>query len=154
MTKELFWLTLTVILTGVLWVPYMIERARVRGIMGAMGYRKRTGFLAGLTVALISGIETVYYRIANMNRAVAFYQDVLGLPLKNRAANDWAEFDVGNGELALEGELATAPHQGGATVVFKSDDLHALAAKLKDNSVKIGEVEDLGCAVCISRCAR
>ena len=98
----------------------------------------------GVTVALISGIETVYYRIANMNRAVAFYQDVLGLPLKNRAANDWAEFDVGNGELALEGELATAPHQGGATVVFKSDDLHALAAKLKDNSVKMGEVEDLG----------
>ena len=98
----------------------------------------------GVLVALISGIETVYYRIANMNRAVAFYQDVLGLPLKNRAANDWAEFDVGNGEMALEGELATAPHQGGATVVFKSDDLHALAAKLKDNSVKMGEVEDLG----------
>jgi len=98
----------------------------------------------GVFVALISGIETVYYRIANMNRAVAFYTDVLGLTLKNRAANDWAEFDVGNGELALEGELATAPHQGGATVVFKSDDLRALAAKLKENSVKMGEVEDLG----------
>lgn len=41
MTKELFWLTLTVILTGVLWVPYMIDRARVRGIMGAMANPSR-----------------------------------------------------------------------------------------------------------------
>jgi uncharacterized MAPEG superfamily protein len=30
------WLTLTVILTGILWIPYMIDRARVRGLMAAM----------------------------------------------------------------------------------------------------------------------
>ena len=28
MTRELFWLTLTVILTGVFWVPYIINRTR------------------------------------------------------------------------------------------------------------------------------
>ena len=32
MTKELLWLTLTIILTGVMWVPYIIDRAMVRGI--------------------------------------------------------------------------------------------------------------------------
>jgi hypothetical protein len=31
MTKELMWLTLTIILTGLLWVPYIIDRAMVRG---------------------------------------------------------------------------------------------------------------------------
>jgi uncharacterized MAPEG superfamily protein len=36
MSKELMWLTLTVILTGVLWVPYILDRALVRGLMGAM----------------------------------------------------------------------------------------------------------------------
>jgi uncharacterized MAPEG superfamily protein len=36
MTKELLWLTLTVILTGLLWIPYMIDRAKVRGLMGAL----------------------------------------------------------------------------------------------------------------------
>ena len=36
MTKELMWLTLTVILTGVLWIPYIIDRCMVRGLMGAM----------------------------------------------------------------------------------------------------------------------
>lgn len=41
MTKELLWLTLTIILTGVLWVPYIIDRAMVRGLMGAMANPSR-----------------------------------------------------------------------------------------------------------------
>ena len=36
MTPELFWLTLTVILTGILWVPYILNRCQVRGLSGAM----------------------------------------------------------------------------------------------------------------------
>ena len=36
MTRELFWLTLTVILTGLLWVPYILNRTQVRGLTGAM----------------------------------------------------------------------------------------------------------------------
>jgi len=36
MSRELLWLTLTVILTGVLWVPYILDRIVVRGLMGAM----------------------------------------------------------------------------------------------------------------------
>jgi uncharacterized MAPEG superfamily protein len=36
MTPELFWLTLTVILTGLLWVPYILNRITVRGLFGAM----------------------------------------------------------------------------------------------------------------------
>jgi uncharacterized MAPEG superfamily protein len=36
MTKELFWLTLTVILTGILWIPYILDRCMVRGLWGAM----------------------------------------------------------------------------------------------------------------------
>jgi uncharacterized MAPEG superfamily protein len=36
MSRELLWLTLTVILTGLLWIPYTIDRARVRGLMAAL----------------------------------------------------------------------------------------------------------------------
>jgi uncharacterized MAPEG superfamily protein len=36
LTPELFWLTLTVILTGLLWVPYILNRCQVRGMGGAM----------------------------------------------------------------------------------------------------------------------
>lgn len=41
MTAELTWLTLTVILTGVLWIPYILDRIMVRGLMGAMANPKR-----------------------------------------------------------------------------------------------------------------
>lgn len=35
------WLTLTVILTGVLWIPYILDRIKVRGLMGAMANPSR-----------------------------------------------------------------------------------------------------------------
>ena len=41
MTRELFWLTLTVILTGLLWVPYILNRIQVRGVSGAMANPSR-----------------------------------------------------------------------------------------------------------------
>jgi uncharacterized MAPEG superfamily protein len=41
MTRELFWLTLTVILTGVMWVHYVINRCQVRGLAGAMANPSR-----------------------------------------------------------------------------------------------------------------
>lgn len=41
MSKELMWLTLTVILTGVLWIPYVLDRVKVRGLMGAMANPSR-----------------------------------------------------------------------------------------------------------------
>ena len=36
MTRELFWLALTVILTGLLWIPYSLNRVQVRSLTGAM----------------------------------------------------------------------------------------------------------------------
>src|SRR6201992_3822476 len=41
MTPELFWLTLTVILTGLLWVPYTLNRITVRGVAGSMANPSR-----------------------------------------------------------------------------------------------------------------
>lgn len=36
MPKELLWLTWTIVLTGVLWIPYILDRIQVRGLAGAM----------------------------------------------------------------------------------------------------------------------
>lgn len=41
MTRELFWLTLTVIFTGLIWVPYLLNRCQVRGLGGAMANPSR-----------------------------------------------------------------------------------------------------------------
>jgi uncharacterized MAPEG superfamily protein len=37
MSPELYWLTLTAAITGVMFIPYMQDRVNVRGLMGAMG---------------------------------------------------------------------------------------------------------------------
>lgn len=36
MSTELFWLLLTVTMTGLFWVPYILDRIIVRGLMAAM----------------------------------------------------------------------------------------------------------------------
>jgi len=36
MSKELYWLVLAVAMTGLLWVPYILDRIMVRGTIGAM----------------------------------------------------------------------------------------------------------------------
>ena len=41
MSRELMWLTLTVILTGLMWLPYTIDRVMVRGLTGAMANPSR-----------------------------------------------------------------------------------------------------------------
>ena len=41
MTRELFWLSLTVIFTGILWIPYILDRCQVRGLTGAMANPSR-----------------------------------------------------------------------------------------------------------------
>jgi uncharacterized MAPEG superfamily protein len=36
MTKELFWLTLTAAMTGLMWIPYILDRMMVRGLWETM----------------------------------------------------------------------------------------------------------------------
>lgn len=36
MPRELFWLTLTVAMTGLIWIPYILDRMMVRGLMGTL----------------------------------------------------------------------------------------------------------------------
>jgi uncharacterized MAPEG superfamily protein len=36
MSSELFWLVLTVAMTGLFWVPYILDRIMVRGLVAAM----------------------------------------------------------------------------------------------------------------------
>lgn len=101
-------------------------------------------------MAVISGIETIYYQTANMEASVTFYTEVLGLTLKNRHGIDWAEYDVGGIDLAIAGELARKPEQGGATVVFKSDDVEQLRAALEAAGAKYDPIDDSGGAKMIN----
>ena len=81
---------------------------------------------------MIEKIGNVYYRVQDMQAAVDFYADVLGLPLKFRDGDNWAAFDVAGVTLAVEGAAASDPTagSGGATVSLRVSDLDAFVAQL------------------------
>jgi predicted enzyme related to lactoylglutathione lyase len=91
-------------------------------------------------------IDHVYYWTVDMERAVKFYQEVLGLELLRRDGSNWAMFDAGPVRLALHGAIEGRPIEtGGATAVFAVDDLDASRAALEERGVEfdehVGEVE-------------
>jgi catechol 2,3-dioxygenase-like lactoylglutathione lyase family enzyme len=99
---------------------------------------------------LFDGIDTVFYQVCSMDRAIEFYEGVLGLRLLRREGRDWAELEAGDTVLALSGELATAPQQGGATVVLRASDIVAVEARLAEHGVQRGPIEDMGAARVLS----
>ncbi len=93
----------------------------------------------------VKGLDHVYYWTRDMDRAVAFYRDVVGLPLIRRDGDSWAEFDGGPIRFALHGVVdGHAPPPGG-TAVFEVEDLDAACRTLEARGVRfdehIGEVE-------------
>ena len=88
---------------------------------------------------LTRGLDHVYYWVSDMDRAVAFYRDVLELSLVRRNGDEWAEFDCGASRLALHGAVhGHAPPPGGATAVFLVDDLDTARTALSARGVTFG----------------
>jgi catechol 2,3-dioxygenase-like lactoylglutathione lyase family enzyme len=91
-------------------------------------------------------LDHVYYWTTDMDRAVKFYEDVLGLRLAFREGSQWAEFEAGPVRLALHGAVeGRAIEEGGGTAVFRVEDLDASRARLEADGVEfeehVGEVE-------------
>ena len=64
--------------------------------------------------------------VSNMDKAVAFHRDVLGLPLKF-ASPEWSEFATGETTLALHPSSAKYP-PGSVMAGYKTEDLKKLYA--------------------------
>jgi lactoylglutathione lyase len=94
---------------------------------------------AGVLMSGIQRIGNVFYRVPDMEAAVRFYTEVLGLGLKLRDGDHWAAFDVGGSTLALEGGAPGGP--GGATVSLRVDGLDAVVADLRSKGANVGEVQ-------------
>jgi predicted enzyme related to lactoylglutathione lyase len=95
---------------------------------------------------MLGSIDHVYYWVSDLDRAVKFYEDIVGLRLMRREASSWAEFDAGPIGFALHAAIEGRPMQtGGATVVFRVDDLDVARAALESRGAEfedhVGEVE-------------
>ena len=49
----------------------------------------------------VKGIAFTMYPVANMQRAVTFYHDVLGLPMGELSSENWTEFDLAGGTFGV-----------------------------------------------------
>ena len=93
-------------------------------------------------------LDHVYYTVQDMDRAIRFYEEVLGLRLVRRDDGFWAELDGGPIRIALHGTRdGAAVEPGGAVAAFRVEDLDETAVALKERGVELvhtGEVEGYG----------
>ena len=88
---------------------------------------------------IVMGLDHVYYWTRDMDRAVAFYRDVLGLTLSRRDGDNWAEFDAGPVRFAVHGVVEGHPVQpGGGTAVFEVADVDEARRVLEERGVRFG----------------
>ena len=85
---------------------------------------------------MLGKIDYAMVNVSDMARSVAFYRDVLGVPLRFESPG-WSEFDTATTTLALHMASAPAPAPshgpaaGTCTLGFSVDDLDATVASLQ-----------------------
>lgn len=95
----------------------------------------------------ITGIESVYLRVSDLDRAARFYEEVLGLEAGNRS-DSAAEFLVGDDRIGLL-HAATGGGQGetGPLVFLQVEDIDGAVRELREAGVtligKISLMDDL-----------
>jgi predicted enzyme related to lactoylglutathione lyase len=93
----------------------------------------------------IGPVDYVYFWTSDMDRAVRFYGQVLGLRLVHQDQSKWAEFDAGPLRLALHAAVEDRAPEPGGTVVFRVDDLDAARAEMEGRGAEFeepaGEIE-------------
>lgn len=95
-------------------------------------------------MALVRGLLQIILYVKDMQKQVHFYRDVLGLPLRDLAAETdfsqhfWVEFDTGSCIFALhggEGRVGVdAPR-----LVFEVDDVEAACHALLGRGIRMGQ---------------
>jgi catechol 2,3-dioxygenase-like lactoylglutathione lyase family enzyme len=101
-------------------------------------------------ISMFKRVDDVFFNVDDMDQAVAFYRDTLGLEVQYESV-DWVELDAGNVTIALrrygsgpEGRPELGVGEG-ATLVFEVDDIEAAKAELEGQGVRfLGGVFDYG----------
>ena len=94
---------------------------------------------------MVTGIQDIYVNVQDMARAVAFYQDVLGLTVSDEDAH-FTGLDAGGVRVGLHWTGGTAVPQipkdahgahAGATITFRVDNAQVARSKLEAAGINI-----------------
>ena len=90
----------------------------------------------------IRGTDFVYYQTSDIEKAIEFYRDTLGLEMHGYFEEvKWAEFNAGNATFCLNDPTAFDPDStaqaGGASVAFAVDNVEETIEELKAKGVNV-----------------
>ena len=81
-------------------------------------------------MAVADGVAVVWFPVSDMDRAVSFYQDTLGLKLEQRE-DQWAELTANKLRIGLN-QAESAKGDGGGVLAFQPEDgLDAAVSELE-----------------------
>ena len=93
---------------------------------------------------MASGVATVWVPVSDMDRALTFYRDTLGLSVKD-TQEQWSEIDANGVMIGLNArEEASGDGAGGAVISFQpDDDIESEVKRLTDAGVSfVGDISD------------
>ncbi|MGL3200378.1 MULTISPECIES: VOC family protein [Curtobacterium] len=70
---------------------------------------------------MASGVAAVWVPVSDMQRAIGFYRDALGLTVTSES-DDWSEIDAGGLRLGLNAREPASPSSGGGAVITFQPD--------------------------------
>ena len=89
----------------------------------------------------IKRIGNVILAVKDLDTSIKFYNDILGMPIKNERRN-WVDLGSTGAILSLHPESITAPHSGtsidnGVLIGLTVGDLNSAIEELREKGVKI-----------------
>jgi len=115
------------------------------GMLAAANAAGTTDWNDGENSMPVEKVRYTYLVVDDMNAAVAFYRDGLGLRLKFQDGERWSEFDAGNGTtIALSSRDESGLGVNGSVVVFQANDSEGLAASLVARGAEVMARRDMG----------
>jgi predicted enzyme related to lactoylglutathione lyase len=82
---------------------------------------------------MIKGISAIWLPVSDMQRAVSFYRDSLGLEVLEHDG-DWSEVTAGDQRIGLNASESPSG-EGGAVIAFGVDDIESAKSELEAKGV-------------------
>lgn len=92
----------------------------------------------------ISRLQAAFLVSGDMDAQSSFYEQVLGLKLKFRDGDRWAQYDAGGTNIALASREEAQPATQGTVLVFEVEDFDGVAKQIEQHGGHYLGTRDMG----------